>query len=190
MLVWLIWMSRVIKFNQGLSCFYKFILTDIYFHYLTIKLSFYHQLHLHRLHCQNWLSLLHKITCLLVHLCDCSGHRGLTKFICGSFLFNSLELISGKPKAELISLLIKDMHNVILNEVFLLTCLSIDDNFEYIATTLQDLVVVNLVCNSNWAVLGTISLNTNLKFKIMSQRSFMHSNRLYLILILHIFIVN
>ena len=31
----------------------------------------------------------------------------------------------------------------------LLTCLSIDDNFEYIATTLQDLVVVNLVCNSN-----------------------------------------
>ncbi len=175
------------KLHHNTASLHEVILLDIDFHYLTVEVSFQDQLHLHRLHCQNWLTLLHHISHLTVHLCHCSWHRRTQSFVTHSLAFLScLHLIRFKSETKLISNMVEYMNNIFLNEVLLMSDLTIDYQSEFILVGRLNLIVISLAIDSYYACMCSQLLHLDVPVQIFAKRSIMDWYFLQLLLVLNI----
>lgn len=145
------------ELDESLACLDELVLTDVHLDDLAVELRLDHQLHLHRLHRKDRLTLLHSVSRLLVDLGDSARHGRLAESVGSAFKFNCFELIRGEPETDLVALLVEDVDHVVLDEVLLLAGLSVDDQLDDVGAELQNLVVVSLFSEDHCALLRAFS---------------------------------
>ena len=108
------------ELNEGLASLNELVLADVHLKDLAVELSLDDEFHLHRLHRQDRLALLHSVANLFVELGHSARHGGLAEAVSRALELDCLELVRGELEANLVALLVEDVHDVVLDEVLLL----------------------------------------------------------------------
>lgn len=121
------------KFDDFLAGLNKVILVSVDLDDFTVEFGLDYQLHLHGLHCQNWVTLLDQVAWLLVDLCDYARHRGFQQKIALAFSLDLFHLVRVKVDSNEVCIKILDMNSVIIiNKILNVTCLSVDGDLNNI----------------------------------------------------------